>query len=69
MSKSRSSVYYSPEQGERLEQIAADLGLYHTRGPGKRLKLGSISRLIQAIADGEVLVVKAPEQPQEGDQD
>ena len=61
LSKIRSSVYYTPAQAERLSQIAASLKLYHTRGPGKSLKLGSVSRLMQAIADGTIVVKRADE--------
>ena len=56
LSKIRSSVYYTPAQAAQLERVAASLGLYHLRGIGKSLKVGSISRLMQAIGDGTLVV-------------
>lgn len=58
----RTSVYCTAEQLQRLERLAAGLGLHHTRGPGKKLKLGSISRLLRSIADGELIVTRADQQ-------
>ena len=44
---------------EALKQIAAELGLVQTRGPHRGE--GSIRRLLEAIADGDVYVTPARE--------
>ncbi|GIV97003.1 MAG: hypothetical protein KatS3mg057_1660 [Herpetosiphonaceae bacterium] len=53
MPKQRYTVTFelsSPAQVARLQQLAAELGLYPTRGVGARQRMGSASALIDAIA-------------------
>jgi len=50
-----SSINLTDKQKEKVIKIARELELYPTRGPGAG-KLGSISVLLQAIADGRVVV-------------
>jgi len=57
----RSSIYLCPGQSQRLQAIAARFGLYHTRGVGTGT-VGSISQLIQAIAEGEGISRWTPEE-------
>jgi len=49
----RSSVYFSDEQSNSLEAKARELGFLQTRGTGAG-KVGSISQLVRAIADGKI---------------
>lgn len=51
------STYLLPGQSARLQAIAASLGLYQTRGVGAGT-VGSISQLMQAIAEGEVIATR-----------
>jgi lysophospholipid acyltransferase (LPLAT)-like uncharacterized protein len=41
-----------------LRRLAADLGLYATRGSSASRNVGSISQLLDAIADGRLLVIQ-----------
>ncbi|MEE8305860.1 MAG: hypothetical protein V3R81_01275 [Gammaproteobacteria bacterium] len=54
----RSSIMVYPGQSARLQAIAARLGLYQTRGVGAGT-IGSISRLMQTLAEGEVIATRA----------
>ena len=53
----RSSIYYSHEQADKLREIAARYGYLQKRGVGTG-KIGSISQLFKAVADGELNVVQ-----------
>lgn len=53
----RTSVELLPGQLEAIQRIAFNLGYIQTRGVGKG-KVGSMAQLIQAIARGEVEVIK-----------
>ena len=57
-----------PTTRKKLQALAADLGIIADRGP--YVSEGSIKRMLRAIADGELVVVKREEyermaQPQE----
>jgi len=41
-----------------LRRLAADLGLYATRGESASHNVGSISQLLDAIADGRLLILQ-----------
>lgn len=51
---------------EAIKQIAAELGLVQTRGPHRGE--GSVRRLMEAIAEGDVYVVPAKENLADEDQ-
>lgn len=51
------SVELLPGQIEQIQQIAAQLGYTQTRGVGTG-KVGSMAQLMQAIARGDVKVIK-----------
>ena len=53
----KTTVELSSEQVKRLQEYATEFGFFHTRGPGTGW-LGSISQLLQAIADGEIELVR-----------
>ena len=56
MSKSpRSSIYYTSKQADKLRLIAVRYGYLQKRGVGTG-KIGSISQLVKAIADGELAI-------------
>ncbi len=61
------SLNVPPEDMDRLERIARQLGYLQTRGPGKRLGAGSVSRLLRAIAAGEIEIRRASPREQAGD--
>jgi len=50
----RTSVELYPGQSEKLQLIAFELGYIQTRGVGTG-KIGSISQLMQAIAEGQCI--------------
>lgn len=54
----RTSIELLPGQAEALQRIAFEFGYVQTRGVGKG-KVGSMAQLMQAIATGQVKVVKA----------
>ncbi len=59
MSKSpRSSIYYTPEQADKLRALAETYGYFQKRGVGTG-KIGSISQLVKAIADGKLKIYEA----------
>lgn len=51
----RSSVELMPGQSDKIQQVAFELGYIQKRGVGAG-KIGSVSQLMQAIADGKVEV-------------
>lgn len=51
----RTTVYVSPENRERLQEIARRFAILQTRGSGTG-ESGSLSALMTAIAEGRVLV-------------
>lgn len=53
----RTSVELLPGQAEAIQRIALDFGYVQTRGVGAG-KVGSMAQLMQAIAKGEVKVIK-----------
>jgi len=53
-SKVRTTIELNPGDKERLQDIAAALGLVQTRGPDK--DAGSVSALMQNIASGHLAV-------------
>lgn len=53
----RTSVELLPGQTEAIQKIALELGYKHERGVFAG-KLGSMSQLMRAIADGEIKVLK-----------
>lgn len=53
----RTSIELLPGQTEAIQQIAFGLGYIQKRGVGKG-KVGSMAQLMQAIAKGEVKVIK-----------
>ena len=58
MSKSpRSSIYYTLEQADKLRTLAQEYGYFQKRGVGTG-KIGSISQLVKAIADGEMKIAR-----------
>lgn len=54
----RSSILVYPGQSQRLQAIAASLGFCQTRGVGAGI-IGSISQLMQALAEGEIIATRA----------
>lgn len=51
----RTSVELYPGQSEKLQTVALKFGYVQTRGVGAG-KIGSVSQLMQAIAEGKVTV-------------
>lgn len=47
----KTSIYATAEQVQRLAALAADCGLYQTRGPDSG-RAGSLSQLLAVLADG-----------------
>lgn len=56
-SKIRTTIELNPGDKERLQDIAFLLGIIQPTGPDAG-KVGSVSQLMQAIATGEIKVVK-----------
>lgn len=54
----RTSVELLPGQYEHIQRIALGLGYVQSRGVGAG-KVGSMGQLMQAIARGELKVIKA----------
>ncbi len=54
----RTTVYVSPENRERLQEIARRLAIVQTRGSGTG-ESGSLSALMTAIAEGRLVVQRA----------
>jgi len=50
------SVYITPGEGERLKEIAKAKGYVVDRGPHRGE--GSISKLLKALAEGEVTAIR-----------
>jgi hypothetical protein len=50
----------SEDDKQRLEVLARQLGYLQTRGAGVR-QVGSISMLLRAIAQGQIVLARAPE--------
>jgi len=53
----RTSVELYPGQSKKLQAIAFELGYVQTRGVGVG-KIGSVSQLMQAIANGKVTITQ-----------
>lgn len=53
----RSSIYYTSEQAKKLKRLAEKFGYFQKRGVGTGT-IGSISQLVKAIADGEIVIRK-----------
>lgn len=53
----RTSVELLPGQYEHIQRIALDLGFVQSRGVGAG-KVGSMAQLMQAIARGEIEVIR-----------
>lgn len=56
-SKIRTTIELNPGDKERLQNIALSLGIIQSTGP-EAGKAGSVSQLMQAIARGDMRVVK-----------
>ncbi len=59
--ETRSSIYYTPEQAQKLKKLAEKFGYFQKRGVGTGT-IGSISQLVKAIADGELKIILNKEQ-------
>jgi hypothetical protein len=55
--KKTTSIQLFPGQYDALKELAVRFGYYQTRGVGTRT-IGSVSLLLQAIADREVFIIR-----------
>lgn len=53
------TIYVTPTGLQRMSQLAQEFGYFQTRGAGAG-KMGSISQLVEAIAQGELILHKSP---------
>jgi hypothetical protein len=51
------TIYVTPIGLQRMNKLAQEFGYYQTRGAGAG-KIGSISQLVEAIAQGELTLQK-----------
>lgn len=58
-SRLRTTIELNPGDKERLQNIALSLGIIQPTGE-QAGKVGSVSQLMQAIAAGQVKVIKVP---------
>lgn len=57
------TIYVTPDGLQRMNKLAQELGYYQTRGAGAG-KMGSVSQLVEAIAQGELTLQKADNDPE-----